>query len=372
MDGDDGFASGKLINGHESSPCRLPSEAHAADALDEQSDSPEQCGGELNGAALDTVEHGSTFQRVATVHGLQRKARSDATMRGLGGPGGLEGLIANLTRPERPHSAAPLRLVSASAPKSAARFPLGCTGREFDVKGRLKPHLEAGPLAELLGWQPGVLDTVIVDGYMTLSQQPEHIGVSGGRCGARIGFTVIASGVERISLRPVRVVSVNNRHEMTPTVRFHKHRIETGLFNVVDLLDSANARDRLRALNHLQILIRNEVYLGVRDACEMKMSWQDIGDVFGLSRQSAHERWGTDDDNIQYVSTDAIPMDDCTRGAIFRVFDADAKWLMSVTVHMTRSLEATGVPFHELPARAMRLVRRHVPALAQPSCIKRS
>jgi hypothetical protein len=140
----------------------------------------------------------------------------------------------------------------------------------------------------------------------------------------------------------------------------HKHRIETGLFNVAALLDSANARDRLRALNHLQILVRNEVDLAVREAREMKMSWRDIGDVFGLSRQSAHERWGTDDDNIQYVSTDAVPMDDCTRGAIFRVFDGEGKWLMSVIVHMSRSLEATGAAFHELPARAMRLVRRYV------------
>lgn len=140
----------------------------------------------------------------------------------------------------------------------------------------------------------------------------------------------------------------------------HKHRIETGLSNVANLLDSVNARDRLRALNHLQILIRNEVDLAVRDAREMKMSWQDIGDVFGLSRQSVHERWGTGNDNIQYVSTDAVPMDDCTRGAIFRVFDDDAKWLMSVIVHMTRSLEATGASLHELPARGKRLVRRHV------------
>jgi hypothetical protein len=146
---------------------------------------------------------------VATVHGLQRKARSDATLRGLGGDGGLEGLIANLTRPERPHSAAPLRLVSAAAPKSAARFPLGCTGRELDAKGRLKPHLKTGSLSVLLGWQPGVLDTVIVDGYMTLSQRPEQIGVSGGRCGARVGFTVIASGVERISLRPAHLFQLD-------------------------------------------------------------------------------------------------------------------------------------------------------------------
>ena len=67
---DDGFASGKLIDGHEFSPCGPRPEAHAADALDEQPDSSEQCGEELNRVEIDTVVDAFTFQRVATVHGL--------------------------------------------------------------------------------------------------------------------------------------------------------------------------------------------------------------------------------------------------------------------------------------------------------------
>jgi len=156
-------------------------------------------------AALALSGDVCTLHGVATVHGLQRKAQSDATLRGLGRFGGL---LQNLSTPTRPHDGPSLTLVRATAASSDASFPLGVSARIVDGGGRLKPQLTAGPLTELLGWQDGVLDTTMVDGYLALTQRPEHVGAPRGRSSANVGFTATAAGVERICLRPAHLIQM--------------------------------------------------------------------------------------------------------------------------------------------------------------------
>jgi len=86
--------------------------------------------------------------------------------------------------------------------------------------------------------------------------------------------------------------------EATPIVSSeHAHRLETALINVRELMDGPHARDRLRALLFVDEVLRHEIDAAVRDAREMRMTWQAIGNVFGMTRQSAHARWGRADED---------------------------------------------------------------------------
>lgn len=72
------------------------------------------------------------------------------------------------------------------------------------------------------------------------------------------------------------------------------HRVETLLTNVRDLLDSANARDRVRAVHHLTAGIETLERQVLLDAQASGMTWADIGAVYGVSRQAAHRRFSDD------------------------------------------------------------------------------
>ena len=69
------------------------------------------------------------------------------------------------------------------------------------------------------------------------------------------------------------------------------HRVETMLTNVRDLLDSANAHDRVRAVHHLTAGIETLERQVLLDAQASGMTWADIGTVYGVSRQAAHRRF---------------------------------------------------------------------------------
>lgn len=65
-----------------------------------------------------------------------------------------------------------------------------------------------------------------------------------------------------------------------------------GLFTRVrDLLESPHARDRVRAARHLRTgaeLLEHRVLL---DAHAAGMTWEEVGAVYGVSRQAAHRRF---------------------------------------------------------------------------------
>jgi len=66
---------------------------------------------------------------------------------------------------------------------------------------------------------------------------------------------------------------------------------ETLVKGVRDLLDSPSAVDRVRAARHLATgveLLERQVLL---EAQATGMTWAEIGDVYGVSRQAAHRRF---------------------------------------------------------------------------------
>lgn len=60
------------------------------------------------------------------------------------------------------------------------------------------------------------------------------------------------------------------------------------------LLDSANARDRVRGIRHLVAAGEALESRVLRDAQASGMSWSQIGAVYGVSRQAAHQRFADD------------------------------------------------------------------------------
>ncbi|QYG91058.1 hypothetical protein HC251_00485 [Iamia sp. SCSIO 61187] len=98
---------------------------------------------------------------------------------------------------------APLRLAHPTAPAPTA-FPLGAQTRTVDPSGRLK--LNSDPrLGEVLGWEPGVLDVVIVDGWAVLRQLGSGIGVKSPRYSSEASYVRSSAGVERITLKPAHI-----------------------------------------------------------------------------------------------------------------------------------------------------------------------
>lgn len=131
-----------------------------------------------------------------------------AAVRGYTGLGGHLGELAASSAEHRPVRQG-LTLVHATAPATPGRFPDGVEARIVDDCGRLRPNLRAGSTADVLGWQAGVLDTTIVDGWLTLTQRPEHVGAPRGRTGNLVGFTVTGRGVERVCLRPAHLLALD-------------------------------------------------------------------------------------------------------------------------------------------------------------------
>lgn len=69
------------------------------------------------------------------------------------------------------------------------------------------------------------------------------------------------------------------------------HVADTLLTNVRDLLESPNARDRVRAVRHLATGVQALERRVLLDAQAAGMTWAEIGSVYGVSRQAAHRRF---------------------------------------------------------------------------------
>lgn len=69
------------------------------------------------------------------------------------------------------------------------------------------------------------------------------------------------------------------------------HVVDTLLTNVRDLIDSPNARDRVRAVHHLAAGIEALEHRVLFDAQSSGMTWAEIGGVYGVSRQAAHRKF---------------------------------------------------------------------------------
>lgn len=61
--------------------------------------------------------------------------------------------------------------------------------------------------------------------------------------------------------------------------------------NVSDLLDSTDQRARVAAINHLAVGIEQLEKRVVHEASESGMTWDQIGKVYGVSRQAVHRRF---------------------------------------------------------------------------------
>ena len=70
--------------------------------------------------------------------------------------------------------------------------------------------------------------------------------------------------------------------------------VDSLLTNVRHLLDSPNARDRVRAIHHLAAGVGALERKVLLDAQSAGMTWADIGAVYGVSRQAAHRRFSDD------------------------------------------------------------------------------
>jgi hypothetical protein len=69
------------------------------------------------------------------------------------------------------------------------------------------------------------------------------------------------------------------------------HDVDTLLTNVRGLLDSPNARDRVRAVHVLAAGVESMERRVLFEAQAAGMSWTEIGAVYGVSRQAAHRRF---------------------------------------------------------------------------------
>ena len=71
----------------------------------------------------------------------------------------------------------------------------------------------------------------------------------------------------------------------------YAHDVDTLLTNVRSLLDSPNARDRVRAVHVLAAGVESMERRVLFEAQAAGMSWTEIGAVYGVSRQAAHRRF---------------------------------------------------------------------------------
>lgn len=69
------------------------------------------------------------------------------------------------------------------------------------------------------------------------------------------------------------------------------HVVDTLLTNVRDLLDSPNARDRVRAIHSLAAGVGALEHRVLLEAQASGMTWAEIGGVYGVSRQAAHRKF---------------------------------------------------------------------------------
>ncbi|HVM13154.1 MAG TPA: hypothetical protein VM287_02345 [Egibacteraceae bacterium] len=81
---------------------------------------------------------------------------------------------------------------------------------------------------------------------------------------------------------------------MTADQRDFAHVVDTLLTNVRGLVDSPDARVRVRAIHALAAGVEALERQVLLDAQAAGMTWAEIGRVYGVSRQAAHRRFSDD------------------------------------------------------------------------------
>ena len=66
---------------------------------------------------------------------------------------------------------------------------------------------------------------------------------------------------------------------------------DTLLTNIRDLLDSSDPKTRVRAIHHLAAGVDTLERQVLLDAQSAGLTWAQIGEVYGVSRQAAHRRF---------------------------------------------------------------------------------
>jgi hypothetical protein len=151
----------------------------------------------LQGVALSEVDR--TVTSVPATKSLGHAHQLDLARRRLGRIGDIAFADAAAG------AANQLRLVPTATPAQAPMFPLGAQTRRVDAAGRLKPGLDAGSLADLLGWAAGGLEVTVVEGWLLLHQSEASLTAARRRCSQLASFSVNAGGVERVALRPAHL-----------------------------------------------------------------------------------------------------------------------------------------------------------------------
>ncbi|MFZ0128685.1 MAG: helix-turn-helix domain-containing protein [Candidatus Dormiibacterota bacterium] len=72
---------------------------------------------------------------------------------------------------------------------------------------------------------------------------------------------------------------------------------DAAVFTVLDVLNALPTEDRLVALRSVAVLLGSRRASTVLDARAEGMSWQDIADRLGMSRQSVWDRYAAEDRN---------------------------------------------------------------------------
>lgn len=98
--------------------------------------------------------------------------------------------------------------------------------------------------------------------------------------------------------------------------------LKTLVTNVSDLLDSTDQHARVAAVNHLTAGIEQLEKRVVHEAHESGMTWDQIGKVYGVSRQAVHRRFAETvvpaeffDELLASLDEPAVVVDTLTRAA---------------------------------------------------------
>ena len=106
-----------------------------------------------------------------------------------------------------------LQTFHAGIRSSDLEFPVGVETRRLDADGRFKVQwvLDDGvTLAEILGWESGALEVVMVAGWMVLTQPAVCVGAKPRRngCQAKFSSSSSSSSAERVSLKPAHLIQL--------------------------------------------------------------------------------------------------------------------------------------------------------------------
>jgi DNA-directed RNA polymerase specialized sigma24 family protein len=94
------------------------------------------------------------------------------------------------------------------------------------------------------------------------------------------------------------VLTTSERHRYVDNMRTQAREFaaiaEALLANVVELLDSSDPKTRVRGVHHLAAGVEALERQVLLEAQGSGLTWAQIGDIYGVSRQAAHRRFSDD------------------------------------------------------------------------------